>query len=80
MVRFQEVHCCLSPVLQKPKKVRHLGVDMKNNVKHNIIKILQGKTLWAQIPHFIVTNAKLVYFDHEYDNYEKMLNEIKKEV
>lgn len=33
-----------------------------------------------QIPHFIVRNAKHMYFDHDYDSYEKMLNEINKEV
>lgn len=39
------------------------------------------KTLGVQIPHFIARNAKpVVYFDHEYDNYKKMLNEIKKKV
>lgn len=39
MVHFQAVHCCLSPVLQKSKKARHSGGDMKNNVKHDIIRI-----------------------------------------
>lgn len=81
MVHFIGVHCCLPSILWKSKKVWPSGAVMKTNLKHNTVRILEEKAFWVQIPHFIVRNAKLaIYFDHVYDSYDKMFNEIKKEV